>query len=63
MIPHEPKGSFSEDEATRRRDEVIRHMANTPPKPHETPRQKPKKAKSSGAAQSSRKPRVTHAKP
>lgn len=29
---------FSPEETARRRDEVIRHMANTPPQPHVTPK-------------------------
>lgn len=34
---------LSEDEAARRRDEVIRRMANTPPQPKLSPRPKKKK--------------------
>lgn len=33
---------YSENEAARRRDEVVRRMANTPPKPKVSPRQKRK---------------------
>ena len=34
---------YNEQEAARRRDEVIRRMANTPPQPKATPRPKNKK--------------------
>ena len=54
---------YGEEEANQRRDEVIRHMANTPPKPHEPAREKPKTAKSSGAGPSSPKRREAPAKP
>lgn len=43
----EPQG-FSAEETARRRDEVIRRMANTPPQ-HRTTR--PKKAKATAAGQ------------
>jgi hypothetical protein len=32
---------FSEEETARRRDEVIRRMLNTPPKPHKPAAEKP----------------------
>lgn len=57
MENEQTNGLYSSEEAARRRDEVIRHMANTPPKPHEIQRQKPKKAKPSGADRSSQKRR------
>lgn len=38
-----PLEEFSPEEAARRRDEVIRRMANTPPQPKANPRPKKKK--------------------
>lgn len=37
--------TLSPDEIARRRDEVIRRMANTPPQPRSTPKESAKKAK------------------
>ena len=34
MRGKEKDGLYSDEEIARRRDEVIRRMANTPPKPH-----------------------------
>lgn len=39
--------TYSDQETERRRDEVIRHMANTPPQPKISPH--PKKKKKAGA--------------
>jgi hypothetical protein len=39
---------FTEEETARRRDAVIRRMANTPPQPHPTPKAPAKKAGESG---------------
>lgn len=50
-------GTFSEKETARRRDEVVRRMANTPPEPKATyPR--PKKKKKAGAGRAARKGRA-----
>jgi hypothetical protein len=48
------KESFSEQETARRRDEVIRRMANTPPQ-HRVTRPPRKTGKPTGAGQVSRK--------
>lgn len=54
-MPKERDGEYSEEEAARRRDEVIRRMANTPPQPRVSrPSKAPKKKAAPG--QSSRKP-------
>ena len=46
-----PQDSYSPEEAARRRDEVIRRMANTPPQPKATsPRLKKKKTIAVGRA-------------
>ena len=39
---------FADEEIARRRDAVIRKMANTAPQPHATPKASPKKVKISG---------------
>ena len=44
---------FPSEEAARRRDEVIRRMANTPPQPKLSPH--PKKKKKAGAGRAARK--------
>jgi hypothetical protein len=41
---------FTEEEIARRRDEVIRRMANTPPKPHSEMKLGKRKAKASAMA-------------
>lgn len=41
---------FTAEEAARRRDEVIRRMANTPPQPKVTPRPRKKKKAVAGRA-------------
>lgn len=46
-------GSYSPEETARRRDEVIRRMANTPPQPRVTP--KSKVAKPTGEGPTTRK--------
>ena len=50
---------LSNDEAARRRDEVIRRMANTPPQPKIKPRPQEKKKKA-GAGHAARKVRDDH---
>lgn len=44
---------FTEDEAAKRRDEVVRRMANTPPQPKSQDR--PKKKKKAGAGRAAGK--------
>ena len=51
---------FSDEEATRRRDEVIRRMVNTPPQPRVSPKSGQKKAKPTGGG---RKPRKSASNP
>jgi hypothetical protein len=41
---------FSDEEIARRRDDVIRRMANTPPKPHSQMKVGKRKAKASAKA-------------
>ena len=36
---------YSEEEAAKRRDEVVRRMANTPPQPKVAPKARPRKRK------------------
>ncbi len=50
MSKHREDENFSTQEAARRRDEVIRRMANTPPQPKLTPRQGKKKKAGTGRA-------------
>lgn len=52
---------FSEDETERRRDEVIRRMANTPPQPKATTPTRPKKKKKAVASRAVRKVRARRA--
>jgi hypothetical protein len=52
----QPIKDFSEAETERRRDEVVRRMANTPPQPKVTPR--PKKRKKAAGDRAVRKARV-----
>jgi hypothetical protein len=50
---------YSADEAARRRDEVIRRMANTPPHPKSTsPNHRPKKEKKAEADRAAGKSRA-----
>lgn len=49
--------SFSEEETARRRDEVVRRMANTPPQPKANPSQK--KQRPTDAGRAARKDRVS----
>jgi hypothetical protein len=52
-----PAEEFSDDEIARRRDEVIRRMAHTPPQPTKAkPPRRPRKAKKAGAARKGRAP-------
>lgn len=54
--------TFSNVEAARRRDEVIRRMANTPPQPRVTPHAPAKAAKEAAAGRGlSRKKQARHA--
>jgi hypothetical protein len=50
--------AFSPAETARRRDEVIRRMANTPPQPKANPR--PKRKRKADAGRVARKDRETH---
>jgi hypothetical protein len=50
MQKKQPEESYNEDEVARRRDEVIRRMANTPPQPKASPRPKKKKKAVAGRA-------------
>ncbi len=51
-----PAAEFSEDETARRRDEVVRRMANTPPQPRtKSPGRPTGKKKSSGPGRVGRK--------
>jgi hypothetical protein len=49
---------YSEDEAARRRDEVIRRMANTPPQPKATTPHLPKTEKKAGSVRAADKNRA-----
>jgi hypothetical protein len=44
--PHNPQ-EFTDEEIARRRDAVIKHMLNTPPKPHSEMKLGKRKAKAS----------------
>jgi hypothetical protein len=47
VFPSKPlDSSFSDEEIARRRDDVIRRMANTPPKPHSATKLGKRKPKS-----------------
>jgi hypothetical protein len=50
--------NYPEDEVARRRDEVIRRMANTPPQPKATTPHRPKKKKKAVAGRAVRKVRA-----
>jgi hypothetical protein len=50
--------TFGPDETARRRDEVIRRMANTPPQPKASPR--PRRKRKAGAGRGARKARAAH---
>ena len=52
-----PAAEFSEDETARRRDKVVRRMANTPPKPRtKSPSHPTGKKKPFGPGRADRKP-------
>lgn len=51
MMPDRSDDEYSPEEAARRRDEVIRRMANTPPQPRVSPQSK--RAKKAGEDQPS----------
>lgn len=59
-MPKLPESSYSEKETARRRDEVIRRMANTPPRPNGHPKSrrlgKKKLTGKRGAAKKGRAP-------
>lgn len=50
--------AYSGEEAARRRDEVIRRMANTPPQPKATALRPSKRKKKAGAGRVARKVRA-----
>jgi hypothetical protein len=54
-----PNETYSSDETARRRDEVVRRMANTPPRPKASPR--PKRKRKAGADRVARKGRAARA--
>jgi hypothetical protein len=55
---NDPKDVFSLQEAARRRDEVIRRMANTPPQPKVKPSHPSKKKKKAVVGRAVRKARA-----
>lgn len=57
MIERE-SDNFSEQETVRRRDEVIRRMANTPPQPKSKTPNRPKRKRKAGASRAADKSRV-----
>lgn len=52
-------GEFSPEEAAQRRDEVIRRMASTPPRPKSTTLHRPKKKMKAVAGHAAGKDRAT----
>lgn len=55
----EPSDEFSEEEIARRRDEVVRRMANTPPQPRtKSPSRRTGKKKPTGRGQADGKPKA-----
>ncbi|WP_041320247.1 hypothetical protein [Hyphomicrobium denitrificans] len=52
------RDEFDEKEAARRRDEVVRHMANTPPQPKIKSRPHQEKKKKAGADHAAHRDRV-----
>jgi len=46
---------FGSEETARRRDEVVRRMANTPPQPRVRPPDRPKKKRSTASDRKARK--------
>ena len=56
MLPNKEEEYFRDKESARRRDEVVRVMANTPPQPHiKAPTRRPEKKKKAGSDRKSRK--------
>lgn len=54
---------YTNEEAAKRRDEVVRRMANTPPRPKtKTPVRHLRKGKKAGADRAARKDRAPHAR-
>jgi len=51
---------YSQDEIARRRDAVIRRMANTPPRPKATSPRRPKMKTKAGAGRAAGKVRARH---
>jgi hypothetical protein len=60
MRSRKPEDEFSQEEAARRRDEVVRRMANTPPQPKITTRHPSKRKKKAGADRAAGKGRAHH---
>ena len=56
MVGKRSSDEYSAEETARRRDEVIRRMANTPPQPHVTRPRKTAKPTASGRGRSKRGP-------
>lgn len=55
----QPNDEYTPEEAARRRDEVIRRMANTPPQPRaKTPAHRPKRGKRAAEDQATHEPRA-----
>jgi hypothetical protein len=58
MKKHSGDAEYSPDETARRRDEVVRRMANTPPQPKAKIPVRPEKKKRAGADRAVRKGRA-----
>lgn len=59
-MPSKPnlEAEYSEEETARRRDEVVRRMANTPPQPNGKPKPRPKRKRPAASDQAARKSRT-----